>query len=413
MEELQNKKSSQAVGFLWLFVIVYFFFYIFPFPLTYIPFIGKVFKFYNQIIEFLTIRTGENILGLEHIEKVKITGSGDTAFDYLKVFTLVLLSVLVTVLLFLFRTKVNTEKIIVFVRTYARYFLAFMLLSYGFSKFLDGQFSYPSLERLDQKIGDSSPMGLLWTFMGYSQTYAFFGGLCQVTAGFLLFFRRTSVIGSLLAFMVMTNIVVLNFSYDVPVKLFSMHLTLISLLILYPNLKNLFCLLFLNKTIKLIPEQSLIKKKEIGYVVLALKAFVIMGCVFIFSVVAIRSAFDKPPHNLQAIYYPEEFAKKTENQWEKFIINNRYATVFYDKKNYEDFDTEIDITEQIILLKSKTDTLSTNKFKYYFSDDNRTMYLSGKFETDSISATFSVKRKEDFELVKRNFNWISEYPYNK
>src|SRR5690606_17387668 len=371
MEELQNKKSSQAVRFLWLFVIVYFFFYIFPFPLTYIPFIGKVFKFYNQIIEFLTIRTGENILGLEHIEKVKITGSGDTAFDYLK-------------------------------------------LSYGFSKFLDGQFSYPSLERLDQKIGDSSPMGLLWTFMGYSQTYAFFGGLCQVTAGFLLFFRRTSVIGSLLAFMVMTNIVVLNFSYDVPVKLFSMHLTLISLLILYPNLKNLFCLLFLNKTIKLVPEQSLIKKKEIGYVVLALKAFVIMGCVFIFSVVAIQSVFDKPAHNLQAIYYPKEFTKnETDAQWQKFIINNRYATVFYDKKNYEDFDTEIDITEQIILLKSKTDTLSTNKFKYYFSDDNRTMYLSGKFKTDSIAATFSVKRKEDFELVKRNFNWISEYPYNK
>src|SRR5690554_1788424 len=134
MEELQNKKSSQAVGFLWLFVIVYFFFYIFPFPLTYIPFIGKVFKFYNQIIECLTIRTGENILSLEHIEKVKITGSGDTTFDYVKLFTVVALSVLVTVLLFLCRTKVNTEKIIVFVRTYARYFLAFMLLSYGFSK---------------------------------------------------------------------------------------------------------------------------------------------------------------------------------------------------------------------------------------------------------------------------------------
>src|SRR5690554_7848256 len=104
--------------------------------------------------------------------------------------------------------------------------------------------------------------------------------------------------------MVMTNIVVLNFSYDLHLNLTSMHLTLISLLILYPNLKNLFCLLFLNKTIKLILEQSLIKNKEIGYMVLVLKALVIMSVFFIFSVVEIRSAFDKARHSLQAIYYP-------------------------------------------------------------------------------------------------------------
>lgn len=409
MQELQNTELK-PVRFLPLFVVVYFFFYIFPFPLESLPFAGTIFKYYTKGLELLTIWTGENIIGLEQLEKIKMTGSGDTAFDYVKLFTIIILSVLVTGLLFLFRTKINTEKIIVFVRTYARYFLAFILLSYGFSKFFDGQFSYPSLERLDQKIGDSSPMGLLWTFMGYSKTYSVFGGLCQVSAGFLLFFRRTSVLGSLLALMVMTNIVVLNFSYDVPVKLFSAHLALISLLILYPNLRNLFNLLFLKKAVELIPEKSLIKKKEIGYGVLALKVLVITIGVFVLSIVTVRSVFDKPAHNLQAIYYPEEF---TENQWDKLIINNRNATVFYSEKKYEDFDIEIDMKQQTIELKSKSDTLNVYKLKYRFYNDDKTMYLAGTFKTDSISTNFKVKRKEDFELVKRGFNWINKYPYNK
>ncbi|HUH25241.1 MAG TPA: hypothetical protein VLY87_01315, partial [Flavobacterium sp.] len=232
MKELQNQELSKNVRFLQLFVIIYFFFYIFPFPLNSIPFIGAIFKYYTNVIELLTIWMGENVFGLEQIEKIKMTGSGDTTFDYVKLCAFLVLSFFVTSIFFLFKTTINTEKIIVFVRTYARYFLAFILLSYGFSKFFEGQFSYPSLERLDQKIGDSSPMGLLWTFMGYSKTYSIFGGLCQVSAGFLLFFRRTSAIGSFLALIVMANIVVLNFSYDVPVKLFSTHLVLISLLIL-------------------------------------------------------------------------------------------------------------------------------------------------------------------------------------
>lgn len=410
MEECENT-TPKSVHFLSLFTIVYFFLYIFPFPLYSIPLVGSLAKYYAKAFEWITIWTGKNIFSLGHIEKIKMTGSGDTTFDFVRLFTLIVLAVFVTGLLF--KSKIDKQKIIVFGRTYVRYFLAFILLSYGFSKFYEGQFSYPSLERLDQKIGDSSPMGLLWTFMGYSKSYAVFGGLCQVLAGFLLFFRRTSVIGSLMAFAVMTNVVVLNFSYDVPVKLFSTHLVLIALLILAPNLKNLFGLLFQNKSIKLVLEQSLVKKKNLKYVVLSIKFIVIAGCVLLFSVVEIRSFFNKPSNHLQAIYYPEKSLTEKDISWKKFIIGNRYATIFYDAKSYEDFDTEIDTTLQTIELKSQLDTLVVHTLKYRFADDDKTMYLSGLFKTDSISAQFNIKRKEDFELVKRSFNWINEYPYNR
>src|SRR5690606_11079130 len=142
MEKPQNT-TPKSVHFLSLFTIVYFFLYIFPFPLYSIPLIGKLFKYYTQAFDWLIIWTGKNILGLEYIEKIKMTGSGDTTFDFVRLFTLIVLAVFVTGLLF--KSKIDKQKIIVFGRTYARYFLAFMLLSYGFSKFFEGQFPYPSL----------------------------------------------------------------------------------------------------------------------------------------------------------------------------------------------------------------------------------------------------------------------------
>src|SRR5690606_39431401 len=61
------------------------------------------------------------------------------------------------ILIFVLFPKIYFRKFGFFVRTYARYFLAFALLSYGTAKLFGGQFSFPSLERLDQKIGESSP----------------------------------------------------------------------------------------------------------------------------------------------------------------------------------------------------------------------------------------------------------------
>jgi 4-amino-4-deoxy-L-arabinose transferase-like glycosyltransferase len=43
-----------------------------------------------------------------------------------------------------------------------------MLLGYGFAKVFPLQFAQPSAFRLGQQLGDMSPMGLLWTFMGFS-----------------------------------------------------------------------------------------------------------------------------------------------------------------------------------------------------------------------------------------------------
>ena len=64
--------------------------------------------------------------------------------------------------------------------------------------------------------------------MGYSPAYNVFAGGAEALGGLLLLFRRTTTLGAVVAIGVLTNIVMLNFCYDVPVKLFSIHLTLMA-----------------------------------------------------------------------------------------------------------------------------------------------------------------------------------------
>jgi uncharacterized membrane protein YphA (DoxX/SURF4 family) len=116
-----------------------------------------------------------------------------------------------------------------FTRDFLRLGLAVTMVVYGFSKVWVRQF--PPLDEWTafQSYGDSSPMGLLWRFMGHSPTYERFTGFAEVLAGVLLATRRTATPGALVMVAVMANVVMLNFCFDVPVKLASTHLLVFAL----------------------------------------------------------------------------------------------------------------------------------------------------------------------------------------
>jgi len=90
-------------------------------------------------------------------------------------------------------------------------------------------------------------MGLLWTFMGYSTAYVVFSGLAETIGGTLRSFRRTATLGAMASAAVLLNIVMLNFCYDVPVKLYSTNLLLMAIFLMTPGLGRLTNLLVLNR----------------------------------------------------------------------------------------------------------------------------------------------------------------------
>ena len=167
------------------------------------------------------------------------TGSGDTAMNYMQ-FAIGLVAAIVGAVIWSIVSEVRGKRkqysvAYAWLRLFLRFTLAVTLLEYGFIKVFPLQFGPLNNYGLTETYGDSTPMHLLWTFIGQSRPYMLFGGLMEALPGALLLFRRTSTVGLLVAIAVLANVVMLNFAYDVPVKLYSTHLLLMALFLLLPD----------------------------------------------------------------------------------------------------------------------------------------------------------------------------------
>ncbi len=193
--------------------------------------------------------TAKNLFQIDR-ELVPPNGSGDTTYNYISIligftvsFTLAILWTIVQGRSYRFTWRYDALQMCL------RYALAFTMMNYGLAKLsLEfGQFPPPQPGQLDKTWGDSSPMNVLWTFMGYSRAYTFFSGIGELVSGVLLLWRRTTSLGALVGIGIMTNVVMLNFSYDVPVKIMSSHLLVMACLIVLPDAIRLSNILLFNR----------------------------------------------------------------------------------------------------------------------------------------------------------------------
>src|SRR5581483_9744764 len=134
-------------------------------------------------------------------------------------------------------------------RLVVRFHLMFQMVVYGAIKVWCGQFPPISDGQLEVKYGDSSPMGLLWRFMQFSQPYTAATGIIEFTCGLLLISRRTTLLGALCSFGATFQVFLLNMCYDVPVKLMSGHLVLMALTLIIPDAKRLANLFLLGRPV--------------------------------------------------------------------------------------------------------------------------------------------------------------------
>ena len=170
----------------------------------------------------------------------QVNGSGDSTLDYIQVLCYAALAaVAALVWSILDRKRTEYRRLHAWLRIWVRYTLAFTLFSYGFAKVFPLQFQPAPLARMMEPFHDFSPMGVLWTFMGASMAYTIFAGASEVLGGLLLLFPRTTSLGALVSGAVMLNVVMLNFCYDVPVKLYSANLLLMAVFLAAPDLGRL------------------------------------------------------------------------------------------------------------------------------------------------------------------------------
>lgn len=141
------------------------------------------------------------------------------------------------------------------------YFLALMLLIYGLNKIFKYQFYFPEPNLLFTPLGQLSPDILFWSSMGTSHSYSFFAGVIEVIPAVLLLFRKTRILGAFIAFAVLLNVLMLNVGFGITVKLFSSFLLLLSLMLIFPYLRQ-FVHFFMGKEVRLQPEPIPALKNE-------------------------------------------------------------------------------------------------------------------------------------------------------
>jgi hypothetical protein len=393
----------------------------FPFPLDHIPFVSVIADFYTNGFDKIVFLIGDSFLGIKDISHT-FNGSGDTTYEYVRVFSLLVIAcVLSFILFFSLDKKINYEKVFNYLILYSRYFVGLYMLYYGFAKIFDGQFSLPGYGKLEQKFGDSSPMGLLWTFMGASKTYSAFSGYLELLGGYFVLYKRTKTLGSLITLAVILNVAMMNFCYDVPVKLFSSHLIVISLLIIVPDIKELYGFFLLHRPAQLLYEKSDNKYRVTKIIV---KSIIIWGIttLTLYQHIEYSNSFgsNAPKQQIDGAYITNIFVCNNDTlpslttdslRWKTFTIFHGISNVKKMTDSTERFWVQIDNKLQTIVFTSQNNQSESYSLKYSEKDDK--FILSGIWKNKNILATFSKKTYEDYRLTNRGFHWINESPYNK
>ncbi|MEP7256357.1 MAG: DoxX family protein [Ferruginibacter sp.] len=428
----------RKIGF--RFCCCFFILYTFPFPLNSIPFSTgineiseKILGWYYAGLDYVTVfwhwlipAVGKG-MNLNNPISIFTNGSGDTTYDYVLLFTQVLISVIVCIIwTVLDRNRKSYNAAYYWLCVLLRYFLASMMLGYGFAKVFHLQMPYPYLSRLVQPYGDSSPMGLVWTYIGQSKAFSVIVGMSEVICGLLLFFRKTTLLGALFSLIVMGNVMAVNFCYDVPVKLFSSVLEIMALYLAAPYLKKIFQVFVQHKPTYISNyDQPVFTKKWFAVSIKILKFLVIADALFY----GIKGSIDQgkqygddaPRPPLYGIYNTELVLRNNDTivplttdttRWRQIIIQtDNFARIKLMNDTVRNYNFKVDTVTKKAVVYPNWDTL--NKMNFNYTKDSEFLILSGRIKNDSMYMRLKKYDEKKFRLMNRGFHWINEYPYNR
>jgi hypothetical protein len=263
-------------------------------------------------------------------------------------------------------------------------------------------------------------MGMVWAFMGASRAYTFASGLLEFTGGVLLLFRQTKTFGALFSMTVMLNVALLNFMYDVPVKIFSTHVVLLCVFILSYDWKPLFNFFVLHRFQKLDYNKLKVKKKWMQVTLRVIK-IVFIGGIFWISISQMWGTLQEDVVPMEGAYTVDSFVlhhdtipvgvnKNDSIGWSKMFVeypgwvsiqNNS------DRKHWKQL--KVDTVKKTFTINNQ-DSTRFAFFNYAVKKD--TVSFTGTIQEDTAHIIFIRKLKKDYSLTSRGFHWTNKYPPN-
>ncbi|NTX50356.1 hypothetical protein [Myxococcus sp. CA039A] len=420
---------SPAKRIAFRFVCAFVLIYCFAFPLDALPFIDRplstaISGFWQVVVPWVA----RHVVGYEQELSIATSGSGDKAIDYAQTaLCLVLAFIAASVWSVIDRRRTRYVKAHDFLRVYVRYMLALAMLSYGFAKVFKSQFPFPTVDRLTQPLGEFSPMGLLWTFMGFSPGYNLFTGGAEVLGGLLLLFRRTTTLGSLVVVGVMSNVVALNFFYDVPVKLYSTLLLLYAVFLLLPDLRRLADVFVFNRaTQPAVLDTPFAFSSRVTWALRGVKLLFVGWMLYSNASRTLEGHMKwgdgAPLPPLYGLYEVESFTKNGQvlppllgdtSRWRSLAIGRFRMTL----RKMDDSTQRYQVsgspeTRMLVLAEGRGEDAKKTTFTLEQPDPEH-LVIQGTFEGAALHVRVRKVDTSQLQLLNRGFNWVQEVPFNR
>lgn len=336
---------------------------------------------------------------------------GDNLFAYVTILALFVLSILITIIWSLLDKRKAYHSLYRYMHLCTRYFLAYALFSYGFNKLSGSQFRFPSPIRMLQPFGDLNHWDVLWSFMGSSRSYTFFGGLMETICGLLLLFRKTSTIGALLTLGTLTNVLMINIGYNVMVKIMLVNYLLMSFFLLAPNAKNLYKLFILHKAASFSIVPMIFQKVDkYRWIFIGLKLCLIFFMLYPLVKKEIRNiSWRSEYQKMEVMYIVEEFNLRNQVSsplttetvgWKK--IATRYSedlAIQYANDSIKYYKYEMDTLTKTFTLYDPRDKKIKTKFLYIKPSPNHYLF-EGVLNADSVHILVRKFDMDSLSLVK-------------
>lgn len=384
-----------------------------------------LYKIYIAPVQLLAAWTGQHILHLQQPVTFEPNGSGDTTYDYITLLIIAVLSVMGTIIWSAAGGGYKSyNKLLYWLSVMVRFYLALTMLSYGLVKVFKLQFPYPDVNRLKETFGEASPMGLAWTFLGYSRGYNYFMGFAELSGGLLLFFRRTTALGAVITLSIAANIMAVNYCFDVPVKLLSTMLVVMSAFLIAGDMGRFIGFFILNKTVypaDFSAHRFKIRWQNLTAVTLKYTFIAYM----IFSNVAQFYQAFKVSNKSGASYYGEytvhsegsvnsspEVIPNDTRYWKKLSITPETFMIEFVNGMTNTYVCSVDQSAKKLILSESNAVKPSYVLSYNQPQDN-ILILKGNFINNQIDVRLSKTNFQNSELMGRGFHWINEYPYNR
>jgi hypothetical protein len=225
----------------------------------------------------------------------------------------------------------------------------------------------------------------------------------------------------------MSNVVMLNFSYDVPVKLYSSHLLFLALFLAAPDLRRLMDALVLNRPVEPSTIGPLFRRRWLdrGAVVLRtvlLGLFVWQGLEQSAANRANYTAEARARAPLHGIWEVDELAidgqvrpplVTDEERWRRVVFDVPGQMSVSHMNDFRDrYNVEIDPTKKTLTMTQRFNPDWKTTVAWHRPSPDR-LALEGTFDGRKIRALMHRAEPPEFLLRTRGFHWINETPYNR